>query len=339
MAVYPVRISLHAMIRPLKSLTWQRVRGALAPVNGAALAVLALFAAIIAATAVRLPAGYDGTQGLNLVFALCAVIWALGLATRLVEPGSRLGASVQGVALLAALTFAAALTAASLSFGGGPYIDPALAATDRVIAPFLDVHAMYRFIDHHQDFYRSLCRVYVTLNWQPFAALGAGLLFGDARRIDTLATAWAFGLALCILPFHFLPAQGVFTFHHLHEHGWAIHPGGNYPVVLAELRSGAMNGLSIRSVAGLVTFPSFHACAAVMLACAFWPYRLLRWPMIGLNLAMAVVAVPVGSHYVIDVVIGAACGGLAFAGANALARVGAIPEPARALPEPVAGPA
>jgi membrane-associated phospholipid phosphatase len=194
-------------------------------------------------------------------------------------------------------------------------------------------------MDGHQTFYRALCEAYTSINWQPFAVLGVGLFFGDARRIDTLAAAWALGLALCILPFHFLPAQSLFAFHHLTEHGWPIHPGGSHPKVLEALRSGAMQGLSVDSVTGLVTIPSFHACAAVILACAFWPYRLLRWPMLALNVAMALAAIPVGSHYVVDIVVGAACGGLAYAGAHALARRGGLRTRGRALPDPAAVPA
>lgn len=301
-----------------------RVREALAPVNRGALGVLATFAALAAVGAVRLPGGYHGERGLNVLFGLCAVVWGLGLIARLGRPESRLGAAVQAVALIGALTFAGALAAASLALGGGAYLDPALAAADRAIVPFLDPEAMYRWCESHPELFRALCRVYTSLNWQPFAALALGVVYGNTRRIDTLAAAWAFGLALSILPFHFLPAQGVFAFHHFAEAGigrqFAIHPGGNYPEVLDALRSGAMTRLSLDSVAGLVTIPSFHACAAVILTCAFWPYRLLRWPMLTLNAAMALAAVPVGSHYVIDILVGGCCGGLAYALATALCR-------------------
>ena len=44
--------------------------------------------------------------------------------------------------------------------------------------------------------------------------------------------------------------------------------------------------------------------AAVILAWAAWPMRAIRWPAILLNGAMLVSAVPIGGHYLIDIVAG-----------------------------------
>jgi membrane-associated phospholipid phosphatase len=38
----------------------------------------------------------------------------------------------------------------------------------------------------------------------------------------------------------------------------------------------------------------------------FWPSRLFRWPMLALNALMILAAIPVGGHYLVDILAGAA---------------------------------
>lgn len=55
---------------------------------------------------------------------------------------------------------------------------------------------------------------------------------------------------------------------------------------------------------GILTFPSVHAAVALLCAWAMWPVRLLRYPALALNVAMATSAVPCANHYAIDVLAG-----------------------------------
>jgi membrane-associated phospholipid phosphatase len=63
---------------------------------------------------------------------------------------------------------------------------------------------------------------------------------------------------------------------------------------------------------GVVTFPSFHAAAAILLGWGFWALRWIRWPAVALNIAMFLAAVPIGGHYVADILAGAAAAVLAI---------------------------
>jgi membrane-associated phospholipid phosphatase len=58
------------------------------------------------------------------------------------------------------------------------------------------------------------------------------------------------------------------------------------------------------AINGLVTVPSFHACAATLLAWGFHRTPMLRWPLLGLNGLMLLSAIPIGGHYVTDVAAG-----------------------------------
>ena len=57
---------------------------------------------------------------------------------------------------------------------------------------------------------------------------------------------------------------------------------------------------------GLIVFPSFHTCMALMLAYAFRDDPVMRWPALMYCICTVVGTVPMGSHYVADVIGGAA---------------------------------
>ena len=58
------------------------------------------------------------------------------------------------------------------------------------------------------------------------------------------------------------------------------------------------------AIVGLITFPSFHAAAAVLLGWLYYGNRLLRWPFVLLNAGMALSAIVVGGHYLVDIIGG-----------------------------------
>jgi len=80
----------------------------------------------------------------------------------------------------------------------------------------------------------------------------------------------------------------------------------HYPITLQHLRDGSISDLGANVLEGIVAMPSFHAASAVLL---FWFYgklAYLRWPFWTLNFFMWMSAVPVGGHYLVDVVAGTA---------------------------------
>ena len=72
------------------------------------------------------------------------------------------------------------------------------------------------------------------------------------------------------------------------------------------MRDGSLRMLDLFQLGGVLTFPSFHAIAAVLYCWALWPVRWLRPLNLFCNGAM-LVATPVGGgHYFIDVIAGVA---------------------------------
>jgi len=86
-------------------------------------------------------------------------------------------------------------------------------------------------------------------------------------------------------------------------------PGGKafLPDFLA-LRQGHFASFDLGKMEGVVTFPSFHCVLAVLTAWALAPVRWVGAPAILLNGIVVVSTVPVGGHYIADIVAGLAIG-------------------------------
>jgi membrane-associated phospholipid phosphatase len=59
---------------------------------------------------------------------------------------------------------------------------------------------------------------------------------------------------------------------------------------------------------GIVTFPSFHASMAVLLAASMRGYRYGFAAAVIVNILMLLATVPIGYHYLTDVIAGCAIG-------------------------------
>ena len=70
------------------------------------------------------------------------------------------------------------------------------------------------------------------------------------------------------------------------------------------VRDSVSFSLSADRAAGILTFPSVHAGTAFLCAWAASAVRVLKWPMVILNIGMAVSAISHGSHYFVDILAG-----------------------------------
>ncbi len=284
------------------------------------LVAISIFIAITAYGASQVERGYDGSGGPNAFFALVAIVWTMAVVTRKFEPSSRLAAAVETLALFFAMSVLAAFSSAALAIGGGDFIDVQLLAIDAAMVPLFDWQALVLWLPSHPRIYYALSLVYDSLNWQPFALILVAGVFGTVHDQGRFIGAWAVALALCILPFHWLPALSPYNYFAISPEdmaGVSVSMPWDFLPIMQGLRDGSIQELSIDTVSGMVTIPSFHAAASVVLAGSFWRFRLLRWPMLVLNGGMALAAIPIGSHYVVDILAGAACGALALAVSSA----------------------
>lgn len=195
-----------------------------------------------------------------------------------------------------------------------PLADDSLAAMDRALG--FDWRGFISFVDSAPALAEGLAGAYTSF---PFQILLLPLLLalaGHSTRAYSTLFAFALVCAASSVISIWYPALGTyvaygttqselvninakFGFHFLDEFN-AVRAGGAFT-------------LFVDRAAGIVTFPSVHAAVAALCAWSAWQVRLLRYPVLLLNAAMAVSAVSHANHYLIDVVAGIGIAGLCVA--------------------------
>lgn len=226
-------------------------------------------------------------------------------------------------ALEACTLFAAiCMTASVMTFFAGTshraLFDAALARADRALLPGLDWPAAMRAFSTFGLPVRLANTVYASIRWQPMILLVTLAMMGDDRRVWQFLLSWITTLCIVVVLFALYPVLGAYTHFGIAAADVPAMRDAtpwNQPILIEGLRDGTLRRIGVGTLDGIVDYPSFHAGAAVLLAYGFWSIRLLRWPFAVLNGLMIVSAVPIGGHYVVDLVAGviAAMAGLGAA--------------------------
>ena len=249
---------------------------------------------------------YDGSL-INCDFFVICELYLVGAVIRSSFDIPQIGVSVQALCMIFSLTILAFFASAALAKGQVPYVDDTLAAIDRGLFGGFDWQATNSALAACPKVMVLLSYAYNSLGWQPILLLLAmGFRRSNAETTRFVAS-WSLGLLACVLPFHWLPARGAYLHYGIPDGavpGLLVHLPWEYPVTLEQVRSGLNHTFGQQVFVGLVTVPSFHACAAVLLGWSFRTVPGLRWPLGLLNILMFVSAVPVGGHYLTDIVAG-----------------------------------
>ncbi|AWB23182.1 hypothetical protein DA075_21620 [Methylobacterium currus] len=194
-----------------------------------------------------------------------------------------------------------------------------------------------------------LVTAYRSIWWQPFALLIVFIVQKRVRDYASLQIALPLSIQITWIVALFLPALGAYQF-------YGMTPAGHAGIAIEFTDAATAPLLWLRqpelppvmpafSDLRVISFPSWHAAAAVIFMLAAWPVPRVRWLALALN-GLMLAATPVhGSHYASDMIVGAAIGGAAFAmGTWALSGkpLGSGEERARSNDRPrwsVAGPA
>jgi hypothetical protein len=239
-----------------------------------------------------------------------------------------LGATAQ---LVLATVLAAPLTyvAAAANF---PLLDPKLLAIDRALG--LDWRAYLDFVNERPLLSSWLSYGYTMIKWPIFAIPVILCAARRYARVQEFALAFTLALAVTVLVSTFTPAIGVFyaldldpaRFEHVQPLAYLAQLRD-----LSLIRNGTLRDLNLFDLAGIVTFPSFHAASAALYTWALWPVRWMR-PIAVVANAMMLAATPIdGGHYFIDLAAGIAVAVLAIVAAKTLTHrlMQAAPEPSR----------
>jgi membrane-associated phospholipid phosphatase len=199
--------------------------------------------------------------------------------------------------LMTPLTYVAA--AANL-----PLQDVALNALDRALG--LDWTAYFNFVYGHYALLYGATLAYSMIGWPVFGVPIALGWTGRFQRLQEFTLAFGIALIATTIISALLPAMGTYDLLHVTPDPKIFTPGSYLEQVrdLPMVRDGSLRHLSYGRLAGIVTFPSFHAAAAALYLWALWPVRWIGRAALAVNIAM-LLATPIGGgHYFVDVFAG-----------------------------------
>jgi len=196
-----------------------------------------------------------------------------------------------------------------------PYQDKIFLWIDQFLK--LDWVSYVEWADGKQYIRRLFALSYYSCQLQTLIAFCLLSMIGQFKRLSMVMFAFMFSSAFCILIAALLPATGMIVYQHInpgdfHNLGDQLGVGYQQVPVIEQLRNGTLHDLSFLHCVGLITFPSFHAAFATILAWAFWSLPVVRWLTLALNIAVIAATPVIGGHYFIDVIAGIAIAGIAI---------------------------
>ncbi|WP_262267327.1 phosphatase PAP2 family protein [Microvirga yunnanensis] len=276
------------------------------------LSVVAFKLTVVTATPLELHTGPQiALLGLGLIPAIGTMIYSRPARHR-----PRMASLYFTVALVpfSALAFGELGHVVSYLSRSQPFWDDLLAKGDEALG--FDWVGMLGWANDHPVVSAMAYGIYMSAGFQSIMApiLLAG--FGRYRALQVSTIALLLTLIVTYAIAWILPALGTYEFYGIDP---SQHP--NIAVRVASLhvpeimgvRDGSILNISRLAPTGLITFPSFHAANAVLLAWALWHVPYLRYPGLILN-GLMLVATPLhGSHFLVDVLAGALNAAIALA--------------------------
>ena len=236
-------------------------------------------------------------QGMNAVISWRAVIYLAVLCAlpkivqRRCPPAGRLAGAFAQI-----FTFCEVgnrLTYAAMAASPFPLADGLLNRADAAIG--FDWLAWFMWVKAHPALHFVLANAYGSIPLQVLV-LFVYFAFRGGKRVDELVLATIFAIAIVIPVMVFFPAVGAWT-----EHGVGMVEPWRGDILA--LRSHTL--LTVDRTQGIVSFPSFHTTAAVLLVNMT---RGSKWflPMLVLNVLVIASVMSEGAHYGVDMLSGLA---------------------------------
>ncbi len=208
------------------------------------------------------------------------------------------------------------LVHATLAF---PYRDETLRAWDAALS--FEWSSFTTWVIANPPVLQIMNAVYYTLFAQPFLVLAICCWLRRQVLAVVFVNAWVITLMIIVIVYPFFPAVGnVVTHAPMTDELWVSRVPAAWVEyqVMEDLRHGALAVLTSSEFIGIISFPSFHAGGAVVLAWAFARIGGWGWAGVVLNTLMWIATMPIGSHYLVDVLAGSAVAAIGIAAARRL---------------------
>jgi hypothetical protein len=249
----------------------------------------------------------DPSAPRTLVYlSIFAVALGLRFALRIPRsPGQRVVRDIaETFGLFTAVSLTGAVATYPIAAETQGTIDPLLQQIDAALR--FDWLAWYRIVADHRSLQIIGSAAYQSIYISPAVILGY-CAWADKRAAarGLIASFWV-SAVLALALFRCWPAYGPFA---TLWHGPAPYmtESGLYESQLVPLlRAHLMREVDLASLRGLVEAPSFHTASAVLYIAAAWPFARIRWPIVLVNVVMLLATPVEGTHYLADMLAGAA---------------------------------
>ena len=275
----------------------------------------ALIASIVAVALMMRGAGLsiDPTAPDTLLFALpIAALAATWWRCR--QPASTAARILRDIAESFGLFMAISLVGAVASYPVAAYsrgfADRFLYRGD--LALHFDWVSWYQLVAAHPSLQVLSRAAYAMIYISPAILLGYLGITGQRRTAHNFLAAIWLSAALTLICFRFIPAVGPFAY--LWHGPIPYMPVSDLwqPELIPQLRHHAMPAIDLGHLVGLVSAPSFHAAAAVLLIAFALRQPAIRTPLIAANVAMLLSTPVEGTHYLTDIILGGVVAGVSL---------------------------
>jgi PAP2 superfamily len=200
--------------------------------------------------------------------------------------------------------------AASAAF---PLQDATFAHWDQLLG--LDWTAYYDFITARPTVVRYAYFFYAMIGWP---ALGVPLILGFTKnyaRLQNFVMACILTVCAAVVVSSLAPAFGTYHQYSLPTDFSGFRATGYLVQIdrLPVVRDGSLRVLNISALGGIITFPSFHAAAAILNLWGFWGVWWMRPLSLIASVGMIMATPLIGGHYFVDVLAGVSLAALAIA--------------------------
>ena len=190
-----------------------------------------------------------------------------------------------------------------LSAGSHGFVDPALQQVDALLR--FNWIAWYDVVAAHRSLQLLGTAAYQSIFVSPAILLGYFAWTGHRASARGFIAAFWLAAVLSLSLFPFLPAEGPLAFLWRGPIPYMPESALYQMSLIPELRRHGISHVDLGALRGLVSAPSFHTASAILYVAAAWPFRRLRWPLLGINVAMLLSTPVEGTHYLTDMIAGA----------------------------------
>jgi membrane-associated phospholipid phosphatase len=194
-----------------------------------------------------------------------------------------------------------------------PLQDAMLARWDQLLG--LDWISYYKFIIDRPALTQYAILFYAMITW-PMIGVPVFLgMTGNYVRLQQFTMACILTVCVTTVVSTLVPAIGTYHQYNLPA-DTADFKAMGYLIQLERLplaREGVLRTLNFSQIGGIVTFPSFHASAAILALWGLWGVWWLRPLALITNIGMLLATPLLGGHYFVDVIAGVALAAFAIA--------------------------